>query len=91
MEITEIKRILNGEIMEKSEWSAKTIVIAWKAIITGLVMAVLFVYSGVTPMTAYAATIFQETGSSLSANTSAMLIGAIQLLGEVEFIALNTV
>lgn len=81
MEISKIKRILNSEMVEKSEWTIETIVVARKAIITGLVMAVLFVYSGVTPMLSYTSLIFHETGSNLSPNMSAIVIGAIQLIG----------
>lgn len=83
MEIDKTKRILNhdSQMAEKSEWTLETFVIARKAIITGLVMAVLFVYSGVTPMISYTATIFKETGSNLSPNMSAIVVGAIQLIG----------
>ena len=49
--------------------------------ITGIVLVVLYIYSGITPMTFYTATIFQDTGSNLSPNMSAIVIGVIQLIG----------
>lgn len=78
MEIANLRRILSNEAKEKSDWTMQTIIIARKAIITGLVMAVLFVYSGVTPMMSYTGNIFQETGSNLSPNMSAIVIGKIK-------------
>lgn len=83
MEIDKIKRILdkNSEMLENSEWTPKTVVITRKAITIAIVLVLLYTYSGVIPMTAYAATIFQETGSNLSPNMSAIVIGVIQLFG----------
>lgn len=83
MEIDKIKRILdkNSLMLENSEWTPETIAIARKAITIAIVLVLLYTYSGVIPMTAYAATIFQETGSNLSPNMSAIVIGFIQLIG----------
>lgn len=83
LEVDKIKRILdkNRQLMENSEWTSETITIARKTIIIAIVLVLLYTYSGVIPMTAYAATIFQETGSNLSPNMSAIVIGVIQLIG----------
>lgn len=83
MEIDKIKRILdkNSQMMENNEWTPETIAIARKAITIAIVLVLLYTYSGVIPMTAYAATIFQETGSNLSANMSTIVIGVIQVIG----------
>lgn len=62
-------------------WTPETTAIARKAMITGIVLVVLYIFSGITPMTFYVATIFQETGSNLSPNMSAIVIGIIQLIG----------
>lgn len=83
LEIEKIKRALdeNNKMIEKSEWTTESIVIARRAMISGIVLAILFIYCGVTPMISYTATIFQETGSSLSPNMSAIVVGGIQLIG----------
>lgn len=83
MEIDKIKRILDKQhrMMENSEWTPETIAITRKAITIAIVLVLLYTYSGVIPMTAYAATIFQETGSNLTPNASAIVIGFIQIGG----------
>lgn len=66
-----------------NNWTPETTTIARKAMISGIVLVVLYIFSGITPMTFYVATIFQETGSSLSPNMSAIVIGIIQLIGKI--------
>lgn len=44
-------------------------------------MVILCACNGVIAMTTYMAYIFQETGSNLSPNTSAITVGAIQVFG----------
>lgn len=83
MEIDKIKRILDqsSKSVEDNEWTPEKIAIARKAIIIATVLVFLYMYSGIMPMFAYVATIFEDTGSNLSSNTSAIVIGVIQLLG----------
>lgn len=82
-EIDKIMRMLdqNTKTGEDTEWTPEKIVIARKAIIISIVLVVLYIYSGIMPMFAYVATIFEDTGSTLSSNMSAIIIGLIQLLG----------
>lgn len=65
----------------KTTWTPETIVIARNALITGVILVSLYIFSGLTPMSFYTATIFEETGSNLSPNMSAIVTGAIQLIG----------
>lgn len=83
LEIDKLKSALgNSEnVNNNNDWTPETTTIARRALITGIVLVVLYIYSGVTPMTFYTATIFQETGSNLSPNMSAIVIGVIQLIG----------
>lgn len=83
LEIDKLKSALgNSEnVNNNNDWTPETTKIARRALITGIVLVVLYIYSGVTPMTFYTATIFQETGSNLSPNMSAIVIGVIQLIG----------
>lgn len=78
-----IKRMLNdtSKTTENNEWTPKKIAIARKAFTIGIVLVLAYMYSGIMPMFAYAATIFEDTGSNLSSNTSAIVIGVIQLIG----------
>lgn len=83
MEIDKIKRALdkNSKTLESEKWTPETITIARKAIITGIVLVVITIYNGVTPMGFYVATIFQETGSNVSPNISAVIVGSVQFIG----------
>lgn len=74
-----MKRILdkNSQMIENTAWTPETIAIARKAIVIAIVLAVLFIYSGVTPMIFYTSTIFEETGSNLSPNFSAIIVGVL--------------
>lgn len=65
----------------KSTRAPETTAIARKALITGVFLVALYIFSGLTPMSFYTATIFQETGSNLSPNVSAIVIGVVQLIG----------
>lgn len=82
VEVEKLKRMLgNSETKGNKHWTPGTITVARKSMITGIVLVVLYIYSGITPMTFYTATIFQETGSNLSPNLSAIIIGVIQVIG----------
>lgn len=85
IEIEKLKKVLgnNNETVDNktNTWTPETIAIARKALITGVILVALYIFCGLTPMSFYTATIFQETGSNLSPNVSAIVIGAIQLLG----------
>lgn len=54
-----------------------------RAFTIGLVLMVLNELSGCSAMLNYTATIFQEAGSNLDPNMSAIVIGAIQLFGSI--------
>lgn len=83
VEIDKLKSALGDSenVNSRGNWTAESISIARNAMVMGFVLVSLYIYSGVTPMTFYVATIFQETGSSLSPNMSAIVIGTIQLIG----------
>lgn len=52
-----------------------------KAMTIGLVLSALNQFSGCVAMLSYTATIFQEAGSALSPNESAIIVGTIQFIG----------
>lgn len=84
LEIEKLKRALGtGQSMDdkKCTWTPETIAIARNAVITGVLLVSLYIFCGLTPMSFYTASIFQETGSNLSPNMSAIVIAAIQLIG----------
>lgn len=64
-----------------SKWSDFTTKIARKALILGVVLIGLYLWNGSYGLTAYIANIFEQTGSPLSPNMSAILIGVAQLAG----------
>lgn len=74
---TEIKTTRRGGF----EWSEYTTGIGRKALIFGIILVGINVFSGVFAMTSYTAVIFEENGSSLSPNESTIITGVIQLLG----------
>lgn len=62
---------------------------ARKAMLIGIVLVALNQFSGCVAMLNYTATIFQEAGSNLSPNISAICVGAIELVGS--YVAMNLV
>lgn len=52
-----------------------------KAILIGLVLLALNQSTGLFAMTVYTGTIFAESGSNLSPNAAAIVVGGIQLVG----------
>lgn len=65
----------------KSKWSEFNTPIARKAIYLGVALLALKQFTGNTTMLNYAAGIFEVSGSHLSSNVSAIIIGVIQLVG----------
>lgn len=59
-----------------------------KAMIIGITLAALNQLSGCFAMISYAASIFEAAGSTLAPNTSAIIIGVIQLLASFNSIYL---
>lgn len=66
--------------LKLSHFTAKP---ARKALLIGIVLVSLNQFSGVSTMLIYTANIFQESGSSLSPNKSAIVVGVIQAIGSV--------
>ncbi|KAG4071144.1 hypothetical protein HA402_003276 [Bradysia odoriphaga] len=64
-------------------WSDLTMNPGRRAFIMGVGLAILYEFCGVIAMLNYSAIIFQETGSSMSPNMSAIVIGSIQLVGSI--------
>lgn len=84
IEIAKLKSDISDGEMQKSgeksfEWSDLKNRIVQKAMIIGVVLVALNQFSGVVTMLNYTATIFQEAGSSISPNMSAIVIGAVQV------------
>lgn len=52
-----------------------------KAIFIGIVLIVVLEFCGVSAMLSYTASIFNESGSNMTPNMSAIVIGAITVLG----------
>lgn len=77
LEIDKCKRMLdqNSRTDEDNEWTPEKIAIARKAVIIAIVLVLLYIYSGLMPMFAYVSTIFEDTGSNLEPNMSAIIIG----------------
>ncbi|KAJ6645536.1 Facilitated trehalose transporter Tret1, partial [Pseudolycoriella hygida] len=65
----------------KSKWTAFNTPIARKAIFFGVTLLALKQFTGNTTMLNYAGQIFKDSGSHLSPNLSAIIIGIIQLIG----------
>lgn len=87
-EIEKLKRTVNELNTERSEnsslkWSDFKTIQTRKAFIIGIVLVALNQFSGVAPMLNYTAHIFQESGSTLSPNDSAIVVGVIQVVGSV--------
>lgn len=55
--------------------------VALKAICIGLVFMIVNQFSGMYALVSYTASIFEQSGSDINANTSTIVVGAIQLIG----------
>lgn len=67
----------------RMKWSDFTTKPGSRAVIIGLVLVTISQLTGFTAMLAYTATIFDASGSALSPNTSAMIVGALKLCGTI--------
>lgn len=70
-----------NDIKASVKWSDFTTKIARKALILGIVLVMLYIWNGVYGLSGYIATIFQQTGSTLSPNMSAIVLGVCQIVG----------
>lgn len=92
IEMTKLKNSLHksGKREVKSfNWSDLMQNPGRKSFLIGIVLAILNQFCGCIAMSNYTANIFKESGSSLSPNTSAIVVGIIQLIGSL--IATNLV
>ncbi|XP_055585148.1 facilitated trehalose transporter Tret1-2 homolog [Uranotaenia lowii] len=84
-ELMQLKNKFNSEKSsfedEKLAWRDITTPHAKKAFLIGFCLMAFNQFSGCFTMMNYTASIFAESGSSLSANASATVVGSIQLLG----------
>lgn len=94
-EISKLKNVFGSIIDENStkknplkmsDFKSKA---ARKALIIGVMLAALNQFCGCFAMLNYTASIFKESGSNLEPNMSAIVVGAIQLLGS--YVATNLV
>lgn len=72
--------------LKMSDFKSKT---TRKALIIGVTLAALNQFCGCFAMLNYTASIFKESGSNLEPNMSAIVVGAIQLIGSS--VAMNLV
>lgn len=76
---------IKGQVGEKQnnslKWSDITTRPGSKALTIGIVLIVLNQFGGCYAMMSYTASIFEESGSSLSSNMSAMIVSIIQFVG----------
>lgn len=63
------------------KWSDLTVAPGKKAMLIGLVLALLNQFCGCFAMLNYTAKIFEDAGSSMSPNTAAIVVGIIQIIG----------
>lgn len=84
LEIDRLKGIINDLHTKSTEnsfdWSELKTRVAQRALLIGLVLMVLYQFSGVTAMMSYTANIFKDAGSD-DVNLAAIITGVIQLLG----------
>lgn len=88
IELNRVRSIINHSQEEKSDknsfkWSDLKTAPAKKAMTIGLVLVILNNFAGVSAMLNYTANIFEEAGSYMDPNISAIVIGVIQLFGTV--------
>lgn len=92
-EIDKLKNNISAEQKHGEEnsmkWSDLTAKPVQRAMTIGVVLVALNQFSGCVALLNYTATIFQEAGSNMSPNDSAIVVGAIQVFGTI--IAANLV
>ncbi|XP_037039592.1 facilitated trehalose transporter Tret1-like [Bradysia coprophila] len=84
-EMNKLRTTIGCDKIEENSfnWSDLTKNPGRRAFIMGVGLAILYEFCGVIAMLNYSAIIFQETGSSMSPNMSAIVIGSIQLVGSI--------
>lgn len=86
LEMTKLRDAVVNVKSKKSDensikWSELITGVGRKSMIIGIVLAALNQFSGVFGMVQYTASIFEEAGSNMSPNMSAIVVGVIQLFG----------
>lgn len=94
LEINKLQNSLgeaNTNPTEKSSWKWSDLATnpGKKAMTIGIILATLNQFCGCFAMLNYTATIFEEAGSTMSPNMSAIVVGVIQLIGS--YVATNLV
>lgn len=84
--MTKLRSTIEGGNTDKSsdnslKLSDITTGVGRRAMLIGIVLAMINQLSGCFAMLQYTATIFEEAGSSMSPNMSAIVVGIIQLVG----------
>lgn len=69
------------ETSSKSSWSDVTSGIVFRSMIISIVLIVLNTCNGTIAISGYVSNMFEDTGSNMSPNMSAIVIGIIQLTG----------
>lgn len=69
------------ETSSKSSWSDVTSGLVSKTMIISIVLIVLNTCNGTIAISGYVSNMFEDTGSNMSPNMSAIVIGIIQLFG----------
>lgn len=85
-EIEKLKNIVGASKCQQNDgkhlqWSDFTTKSAKRAMIIATVLFLLNQFCGVSAMINYSASIFEASGSALSPNTSAMIVGAVKVFG----------
>lgn len=85
IEMTKLRATIGGDKSEKPsfQWSDLMVNPGRRAFIIGVGLSILYEFCGAIAMLNYSAIIFKETGSSMSPNMSAIVIGTIQLVGSI--------
>lgn len=83
-EMNKLHRAFGDRKPESSfKWSDLKVSPAPRAIIIGIIMASISQLTGCFALLNYAATVFEDSGSHLSSNESAIIVGAITLIGSL--------
>lgn len=81
-EISKLQNTISDVKTENSlKWSDLTTRPARRAILIGVILSAINQFSGCFAMLNYTSTIFQEAGSNMSSNESAIVVGVISILG----------
>lgn len=88
IEVEKLRTSIEGPKTDKLkdssfDWSNLLSGTGRKAMIIGIVLAAINQLCGCFAMLNYTASIFRESGSAMSPNTSAIIVGVIQVLGTI--------